>query len=248
MTRTALARVLPTALTLWAFAGCGGEPANAKDPGGHGHHGGEITDPRAEAEPVVDIALEPAAGAKIGLVFESYLSPQQEGDEESETPDLAPEVFKSTKASTLREDRLGRGHGILAFTRDFSRAYVQMAVTGIEPGEIVMAHIHCGKPGVLGPIIVDFGKTGDVADYFADGKLTYEIVNKDLERVVDEGEGLVGAFAHGCPIEKGIPIAKIRTIGGMATVAREGELYFNIHTAGHTFFGDIRGQLLPLER
>ncbi len=31
----------------------------------------------------------------------------------------------------------------------------------------------------------------------------------------------------------------------MATVASHGELYFNIHTAQQTFYGDIRGQLYP---
>jgi hypothetical protein len=30
----------------------------------------------------------------------------------------------------------------------------------------------------------------------------------------------------------------------MAAIAREGELYFNLHTTSQTYFGDIRGQLL----
>jgi len=34
----------------------------------------------------------------------------------------------------------------------------------------------------------------------------------------------------------------VKTIGGMELIARQGELYFNLHTAGQTYFGDIRGQ------
>jgi hypothetical protein len=237
---------LSLAALTWLPA-CTSGSANATDHA-HGHGHGTVVEPRAEIQPVVDRALDPSAGSQIGLVFESWLSPHQEGDDESETPAAAPAVFKSTKPSVPREERPGRGHGLLAFTKDFSRAYVQLAIQDIDPEEIVMAHIHCGKPGVLGPIIVDFGKTGAVSDYFADGVLNYEIFNRDLERVIDDGEGLVGAFTAGCPIEKEIlAMGKVTTIGGMATIAREGQLYFNIHTAAQTFFGDIRGQLLPVE-
>lgn len=32
----------------------------------------------------------------------------------------------------------------------------------------------------------------------------------------------------------------------MATIAEQGEIYFNIHTKQQTFYGDIRGQLYPV--
>lgn len=41
----------------------------------------------------------------------------------------------------------------------------------------------------------------------------------------------------------GRPLDRVKTVAGMATIAREGELYFNLHTTGQNFFGDIRGQL-----
>ena len=31
-------------------------------------------------------------------------------------------------------------------------------------------------------------------------------------------------------------------------MAQSGELYFNLHTTGQTYYGDIRGQLLPAEK
>jgi len=32
------------------------------------------------------------------------------------------------------------------------------------------------------------------------------------------------------------------TIAGLEYIARQSELYFNLHTAGQVYFGDIRGQ------
>ena len=31
----------------------------------------------------------------------------------------------------------------------------------------------------------------------------------------------------------------------LAQLAEQGELYFNLHTTGQTYFGDIRGQIHP---
>jgi len=57
------------------------------------------------------------------------------------------------------------------------------------------------------------------------------------------------------PIALGMPTDKVKTIAGMETIAREGELYFNLHTHGfnlHThgqmFFEDIRGQIHQAEK
>ncbi|MEN0067453.1 MAG: CHRD domain-containing protein [Myxococcota bacterium] len=244
-----MSRTLPliVAVCLGLVTGCAASPADANPDEAHGHAHGAVVEPRAEVAPLIDYPLNPKAGTQIGLVFEAYLSPQQEADEESDTPAAAPSVFKSTKPPTPREERPGRGHGTVAFTKDFSRAYAHLAVTDIDPKEIVMAHIHCGKPGMLGPIIVDFGKTGDVSEYFADGVLSYEITNRDLERVIEDSSGVVGAFTGGCPINWAIPNDRVRTIAGMAVVAGEGQLYYNIHTASQTFYGDIRGQLHPVQ-
>ena len=48
----------------------------------------------------------------------------------------------------------------------------------------------------------------------------------------------------GCPINKdGNPNERVKTVAGLAAIAREGELYFNLHTTGQTYFGEMRGQL-----
>ncbi|MEM9132173.1 MAG: CHRD domain-containing protein [Actinomycetota bacterium] len=214
-------------------------------PDGGGGHGHAMLDPKDEIPIVFDIGLDPLAGEEIGLVYQSWLSPQQEAEEEEDVPPGAPEVFLSSEPSTPREERDSRGHGTVAFNRELSRAYVHLEIANVDPDDINLVHIHCGRPGQLGPIMVDFGATGDVSEYFADGVLSYEVTNTDIAAAT-EGEGLVGALTAGCPIIKAIPGDRHRTVAGMAHIAAEGELYFNVHTVQQTFFGDIRGQLQPV--
>ena len=47
-----------------------------------------------------------------------------------------------------------------------------------------------------------------------------------------------------CPIGSGLP-GQVKTIGGMEHIAREGLLYFNLHTKAHTYYGEMRGQIYP---
>lgn len=205
-------------------------------------------EPRAELAERGPIELNPAQGKEIGAMYEAFLSPHQEGGEEADTPGAIPAQFRSTAPSVDRNDRPSRGHGVLTFTKDLSKAYVYVAVEGVKLEEIVMFHIHCGRPGQLGPIIVDFSLAGDLNEYMADGFLALEITNEDIVAVTDHSQGLIGAFTSGCPIVPAIPMDKVKTIAGMELIARQGELYFNLHTTGQTYFGDIRGQLYPIER
>lgn len=198
-------------------------------------------------------ALDPAAGAEIGWTYEAWLSPHQEPDEEANTPKKTPEVFKSTAPSKTRAEREAaghRGHGVVRFSRDLSRAYVDVKIEGVKVGDINMFHIHCGPPGVLGPILVDFALATDVQKNFQDdGVFSVEVTNALIAQTVAAGHGAVGAFTAGCvipsPSLSGAKPSKVSTVAGMATIAAEGELYFNLHTVGQTYYGDIRGQLLP---
>lgn len=198
---------------------------------------------RAELEMESPIELDPSRGQEIGSVFEAFLSPHQEGGEEEDTPSLAPAQFKSTLPSVSRNERPSHGHGLLAFTNDLSKAYVHVAIEGVKREGIIMFHIHCGRPGQLGPIIVDFALAGDLQEYWADNVLALEVTNEDIIAAAEHGEGIVAAFTSGCPIVAAVPMDKVKTISGMETIARKGELYFNLHTKGQTFFGDIRGKL-----
>ncbi len=198
---------------------------------------------KAELDRESPIELDPSKGQDIGSVFEAFLSPHQEGGEEEDTPDIIPDIFKSTAPSVSRNERQSRGHGVLSFTNDLSKAYVHVAIEEVKPEEIVMFHIHCGRPGQLGPIIIDFALAGDLQEYWTDNMLTLELTNEDIEAAANHGEGIVAASTAGCPIVPAIPVDKVKTIAGMEFIARQGELYFNLHTKGQTYFGDIRGQL-----
>ncbi|MEM0975902.1 MAG: CHRD domain-containing protein [Pseudomonadota bacterium] len=193
------------------------------------------------------IDLVPSRGAEIGAVFEAWLSPQQEGGEEQDTPGIIPQTFRSTTPSVDRNDRTSRGHGTLSFSRDLSRAYAHVRIENVNPDEINMFHIHCGRPGQLGPIIVDLGMELDLSEEFADGEILVEITNEDIVAVIERAQGLVSAFTAGCPIVPTIPTDRVVTVAGMAHIAFVRELYFNLHTTGQTYFGDIRGQLYPTE-
>jgi hypothetical protein len=207
------------------------------------HHDG-----RPETERESPIELDPGEGEEVGFVYEAFLSPQQEGGEEEDTPGFVPDQFRSTAPSTPRNERTSRGHAVIEFTNDLSRAYVHLAVDNVVPDDVVMLHLHCGRPGQLGPIIIDFAMAGNLQEYLADGEFTVEITNEDIVAVLDHQEGLVGGFTSGCPIVPDAPSEEVKTIAGMELIARQGELYFNLHTKGQTYFGDIRGQFHLVEQ
>jgi len=178
---------------------------------------------------------------------EAYLSPHQEPGEEKDTPKAIPKQFRSTAPSLLRAERKGMGHGRIRFTRDLSRAHVEVALQGIKAEDVVMFHIHCGQPDLLGPILVDFGHFDDVKTKLAGGTYAFEITNETIERTASGGHGVIGALTAGCPVVPANPaLGKVKTVAGMEYIARRGELYFNLHTKGQVYFGDVRGQLMPV--
>jgi hypothetical protein len=199
--------------------------------------------------------LDPSRGSELGLVFESYLSPEQEPEEEAATPKTTPKQFRSTTPSMTRAERVEakhRGHGQLRFNKDLSRAFVDVRIEGIDPKTINMFHIHCGMPGILGPILLDFSHATDIPNNFTDdGVFSVEITNEHLVATSEHGHGLIAEFTAGCfipsPSLGSVAPTKVSTVAGMAQIARQGELYFNLHTTGHTYYGDIRGQLHHVE-
>lgn len=196
---------------------------------------------------VSSVELDTNKAGEIGSVYEAFLSPQQEPGEEENTPALTPKAFKSTAPSTPRNQRKSLGHAVIRFTKDLSKAYVDVKVQGVNVQDIVMFHIHCGKPDMLGPILVDFAFSGDIQGNLSDGVFSVELTNEDIEKVISSkhSHGVVAAFTLGCPIVPG-GSDKVKTIAGMEHIARRSELYFNLHTKGQVYFGDMRGQIHPV--
>ena len=194
--------------------------------------------------------LDARRGDEVGLVFEAFLSPHQEPDEEENTPGVTPSVFRSTAPSLTRAQRAAaghRGHGQVRFSRDLSRAWIDVRVDGIDASTVNMFHIHCGRPGILGPILLDFALTTDLRQNLSDGVLSVEVTNQHIVATAAHGHGPVAAFTQGCVIPSpslgGLAPTRVSTVAGMAAIAAEGELYFNLHTTAQTYFGDIRGQI-----
>jgi hypothetical protein len=190
------------------------------------------------------LAKDPAQGAAAFTIYEGWMSPQQQPGDESDAPKALAKAtgLQSTEPSLPREQRKSRGWGQLRFTRDLTRAYVDIEVTGINPADIVMFHIHCGPPGVLGPIIVDFGELGSLPKLLASGKMTVELSNKNITFIKQLPKGLKPALPESCPVEIGFPTQSM-TISALEYLARKGVLYFNLHTKANTFYGEVRGQI-----
>lgn len=188
-------------------------------------------------------ADDPANGATTYFTYESYLSPAQQPGEESEIPKPLVKSLGNTKPSTLRADRKSRGWGQVRFSKDLTRAIIDVDIKGVDPADIIMFHIHCGPPGLLGPILVDLGaKVGDLPTALAKGKLSVEIGNADLTWASMFPKGVPKMPPETCPVEPGWPLTT-KTISGMEYLARKGVLYFNLHTKQHTYYGEMRGQL-----
>lgn len=204
--------------------------------------------------------LDANKGSAIGQQYEAFPSPWQEAGEESDTPPNTDPAFKSTTPSMTRPQRVKDGHrgdGLIRFSKDLSKAYVDIKIElgSIPLTNINMFHIHCGKPGILGPILIDFAlATGSIQkvqqDISNDGILSVVLTDKDIVDNTASGDGSsTGVLTRGCVIPSpslgsSTPL-KVTTIAGMAAIAKEGELYFNLHTTGQTYYGDIRGQVQP---
>ena len=151
------------------------------------------------------------------------------------------DAIATTDARVLVLHRLGKER--------LSRAYVDVKIEGVPLNDVNMFHIHCGKPGILGPILVDFALATDLQKNLADGTFSVEITNEHIVKTAEHGHGPIAAFTAGCVVPSaslaGLEPTKVSTVAGMAQIASEGELYFNLHTTGQTYYGDIRGQLLP---
>lgn len=191
-------------------------------------------------------AKDPALGATTFTLYEGWMSPQQQPGEESEAPKAVTKAFglEATGQSVPREQRKSRGYGQLRFARDLSKAYVDIEIKDVNPADIIMFHIHCGPPGVLGPIIVDFGKFGELPKLLANGKMTVEVTNKYITYIKDMPKGLNPALPESCPAELGFPTQSM-TVANLEALARKGVLYFNLHTKANTYYGEVRGQIYP---
>ncbi len=72
--------------------------------------------------------------------------------------------------------------------------------------------------------------------------MSAEIANDDVTFVKHAPKGLKPRLPEGCPVDKGF-LNQVKTVAGLEFLARQGVLYFNLHTKAHTFYGEMRGQI-----
>lgn len=200
------------------------------------------------AQPVLTGML--AQGATTFTVYEGFMSPPQQPGEESDASKIGEKIGGvpgATQPSIPRDQRPSRGYGQLRFTKDLTRAYVDVEIAGVNPADIMMFHIHCGPPGVLGPIILDLGTYGDLTKTLANGKLSVEVTNKNIVFVRDMPHGLKPTLPESCPVEIGFPTQSM-TVAAMEYLARKGVLYFNLHTKANSYYGEVRGQIYAADK
>jgi hypothetical protein len=193
-------------------------------------------------------AKEMAPGAETFTTYEAFLSASQEPGEEPEAP-KAPGQKYGPPPPVARDRNKSSGYAQLRFTRDLSKARVEVEVQGIAPSDIEIFRLHCGPPGVVGPIIVDFGSLGPLPRAVGVGaklnvKLKQDLANKDVVFVTQLAAGLKPAEKEACPLDPGYG-GTITTISAMELLARRGMLYVNLHTHQHRYYGELRGQLYP---
>jgi CHRD domain/RTX calcium-binding nonapeptide repeat (4 copies) len=165
-------------------------------------------------------------------------------------------------------DSDARGYGEIRFAKNLSFAEIDVQIAGLDASEITAFHIHCGPPGVLGPIVVNFGQYGDFTNTFVDGKLSVRVTNENLTFINPEDhthtpalpttppspgstiDGLpddgIPKLPEGCPVDTNLP-GQVNTVAGFESLARRGVMYFNVHTAENSFYGEMRGQIYPAD-
>jgi hypothetical protein len=164
------------------------------------------------------------AGAK-STKYEAFASPQQES---------GPASGSTTK-----------GQATITFDPYLTNAKVDFKLTNLDPADITAFHIHCGVPGQLGPIIVDFGQFGDFTDTFKNGRMSVTLRNDNLTVATWPPNA---TLPEGCAPSVFGP-GQSNTIAGLEALSRAGLLYFNLHTGSGEdatyFYGLIRGQIYP---
>jgi hypothetical protein len=151
-----------------------------------------------------------------GFTFAAALSGAQEVTPPEEPTTPSPGVETDTTGSVQ-----------VIFAQDLSQ--LSFALT-VQNGKLVtQAHLHCGRAGVNGPIVVFLSalnaEGADVNGLLAEGTRT----NTDLEEGAAQCEEVIGR--------------PVRNIASLAAAAAEGLIYANVHSVANPA-GEVRGQLI----
>src|SRR5262249_20287297 len=116
------------------------------------------------------------AGGTPTTTYRAFASPQQES---------GPASGSTTS-----------GQATLTFDAYLTTAKLDFTLVNLDPALITGFHIHCGLPGQLGPMIVNFADFGAFTDTFHDGQFSVTLTNDDI--VVANWPPDLGSLPEGC--------------------------------------------------
>jgi hypothetical protein len=180
--------------------------------------------------PFGSAAAQPAATPSVGppTNYVAYPSPQQEP---------GPPSTSTAKAIAT-----------IQFDPYLTQAQINFYLTNLDPADIAAFHLHCGLPGQLGPIVINFNQFGAFTTSFVNDVFSVTVTDADV-REANWPPNRMGP-PPACD-KNAIGPAPATTIAGIDALARIGQLYFNVHTGSKrdaTFvFGLIRGQVYPVD-
>lgn len=152
-------------------------------------------------------------------------------------PEAAAFQLESTLSSAQEvmppmSSTLTGGEVTIELDAGLSEAQVTLTLEG-DASTVTGAHLHCARPGVDGPIFLGLVDPGmcDAAQLAA-GMLTCTLTNADV---------MVDADCMGT-VER-----SISNIAALFFAARDGLVYFNVHTVANPA-GELRGQLIEADR
>ena len=123
-------------------------------------------------------------------------------------------------------DTVTTGKLQIFFNQSLSEANFRLHVQ--EGATITQAHLHCGRAGENGPVVVFlFGPVDAGVD--VDGTLTRDtLFNADITDIGPDCKSVIGR--------------PVNNIASLASAARDGLIYVNVHSVNNPA-GEVRGQL-----
>lgn len=165
----------------------------------------------------------------------SWWSGSDDGSGDSELEKLLHGRFSGKDDASGAQERVGdpvvtdmKSQVRWGFDEGFTKMGFEISI--LNGDQVILIHFHCAKAGSNGPVVVDFWKDMNGADFNGvalDGYLSNEdILSGDLD------DGMCGDI-------------KLNNLASLYQAMLNGDIYLNIHTKAHPL-GENRGQIFVM--
>jgi len=175
--------------------------------------------------------IHPIIALALTLCVVAYASAQAPPSEASSFQ-LESTLSSAQEVTPPLNSTVTGGEVTIELDAGLSEAQVTLTLEG-DASTVTGAHLHCARPGVDGPIFLGLVDPGmcDAAQLAA-GMLTCTLTNEDIVAEAD----CMGTVER-----------PITNIAALFFAARDGLVYFNVHTVANPA-GELRGQLVEADR